>query len=320
MKTPVLFLIFNRPETTYRVFEAIRAYQPEELFIAADGPRLHKEGEKALCEEVRRVADLVDWECKVHTLFRTENLGCKYAVSGAIDWFFSQVEEGIILEDDCLPCPDFFRFCEEMLHRYRNEEKVMHIGGTNVQDGIRRGKADYYYSRIAHVWGWATWRRAWRHYDVEMRDFPAYFRNKKDWNLFEGGKYMQWRFLLLFFRTWQNSPCFNTWDWQWNYALIKRKAFSIIPNVNLVSNVGGTSTHTVDPHLCDRQCGSLPGKLHHPGRKCYDGIADAYSFCKIYKGTWKDRIRFWADRLHLSDTFSEIRHEPKEKTDHSHGQ
>lgn len=310
MKKPVLFLIFNRPDTTKKVLEAIRAYEPAELFIAADGPRSHKEGEKALCEEVRRmVCSNVDWDCNVHTLFREENLGCKYAVSGAIDWFFSQVEEGIVLEDDCLPSGDFFRFCEEMLSRYRSDESVMHITGNNFQDGMIRGKADYYFSRISHIWGWASWRRAWQFYDVEMKDFPDYFRKRKFLSLFPDRKYMQWRFLLIFFRVWQNSPYFNTWDWQWTYTLIRKEAFAVVPNVNLVSNIGGTATHPVEQELCCRPCGSLPEILCHPAEKQLDHEADRYTFFKVFKGSWKDKIRFLADMLHLTDTFSELRKE-----------
>lgn len=292
MKTPVLFLIFNRPETTFRVFEAIRHYQPEELFIAADGPRPHKAEDAARCEKVRSVASMVDWECKVHTLFRTENLGCKYAVSGAIDWFFSQVEEGIILEDDCLPCPDFFRFCEEMLHRYRNEEQVMHIGGISLLDGIKQGEADCFFSRITYIWGWASWRRAWRHYDVHMKSFPEYCRKKEHCKLFPGQPFMQWRFLQLFSRTWRNSPYFNTWDWQWNYAVVQQDGMAVSPNVNLVSNIGGAATHGVDSTLCNMPPGTLPEKIKTPSRIQCDYAADEYAFHKAYAGSWKDKVRY----------------------------
>src|SRR5690606_34245197 len=130
INTPILFLIFSRQDTTRREFEAIRAAHPRQVFIAADGPRPHKEGEAERCEECRKIASEVDWPCEVHTLFREENLGCGRAVSGAITWFFEHVEEGIILEDDTLPGPGFFRFCSELLERYRHDTRVMAVSGS----------------------------------------------------------------------------------------------------------------------------------------------------------------------------------------------
>jgi len=150
MKKPVLFLIFNRPDTTKQVFEAIREYQPKQLFIAADGPREEKHNEKELCEETRKIAQKVDWDCEVKTLFRNENLGCRDAVSSAIDWFFENVEDGIILEDDCLPNQSFFKFCEEMLELYKNDTRIMHISGNNLLNNVK-SKTDYYFSKIEHI-------------------------------------------------------------------------------------------------------------------------------------------------------------------------
>lgn len=156
LKTAVLFLVFNRPETTKTVFEAIRKAKPKRLYIAADGPRKHREGENEKVSSVRQIVTYVDWPCDVKTLFRDENLGCKSAVSGAITWFFNHEEEGIILEDDCLPHPDFFPFCESLLKRYANDERIWVITGNNFQNGIQRGEASYYFSRYNHVWGWAS--------------------------------------------------------------------------------------------------------------------------------------------------------------------
>ena len=139
LKSPVLFLVFNRPDTTRRVLEAIRQAQPSQLFIAADGPREGKSGEAEKCADVRRIVNEgIDWDCEVKTLFRDKNLGCKVAVSRAIDWFFEHVEEGIILEDDCLPHPTFFRFCEELLNKYRDDERIGQISGDNFQFGKKR--------------------------------------------------------------------------------------------------------------------------------------------------------------------------------------
>ena len=154
MHSPVLFLVFNRPETTRQVFEAIRTAKPPRLYIAADGPRLEREGERASCEEVRKIALEVDWECDVNTLFRVENLGCKRGPSEGISWFFEHEDEGIILEDDCLPDQSFFSFCEELLERYRNDTRIMAISGNNFQHGRKRTEYSYYFSRYFHGWGW----------------------------------------------------------------------------------------------------------------------------------------------------------------------
>ena len=167
-KKAVLFIIFNRPETTKKVFSAIRAYRPERLFVAADGPRPGRPDDQEKCAAARALVQC-DWPCEVHTRCLDANAGCRDAVSGGVGWFFEQVDEGIVLEDDCLPCPDFFRFAEAALERYRGDERVMHISGVNFQ--VRPAGA--YFSTIPHIWGWASWRSAWRHYDVGMADFPA---------------------------------------------------------------------------------------------------------------------------------------------------
>ena len=143
--TPILFVIFNRLDTTFKVFEKIREIKPKKLYIAADGPRKQIEGENEKCAKVRSIETLVDWDCEVKTLFQSENLSCGPAVSTAISWFFNNEEQGIILEDDCLPNTSFFHFCEEMLNYYKENETIMHIGGTNFQDGRMYGKADYYF-------------------------------------------------------------------------------------------------------------------------------------------------------------------------------
>src|SRR5262249_20722231 len=160
-KIPVLFLIFNRPNTTARVMEAIRTAGPGRLYVAADGPRDGNADEAKRCAEVRRIATQVDWPCEVQTLFRERNLGCRQAVSSAITWFFEQEQEGIILEDDCLPSPSFFPYCAELLARFRNDERIMCITGCNFQQDMKGYPYSYYFSKYHHVWGWATWRRAW---------------------------------------------------------------------------------------------------------------------------------------------------------------
>ena len=172
LNTPVLFLIFNRPDTTQLVFDAIRQAKPSQLYVAADGPRENKPGETEKCEQTRRIIGTVDWDCEVATLFRENNLGCKQAVSSAIDWFFSNAEEGIILEDDCFPSHSFFIYCQELLEYYRYDTRIMQICGLNVLREWNRNGYGYYYSNYGPVWGWASWRRAWKYYDVHMELWP----------------------------------------------------------------------------------------------------------------------------------------------------
>ncbi|MEM7601910.1 MAG: glycosyltransferase family 2 protein, partial [Verrucomicrobiota bacterium] len=159
---PVLFLLFNRPDLAGRVFEEIRKAAPPRLYFNVDGPRPDREGESDLVQQCRRLAEKVDWECDVFTQFHERNLGCGKSVSSGIFWFFESEESGIILEDDCLPAPSFFPFVTELLDRYRDDERVMHIGGSNHQRGAKRTDADYYFSRYEHVWGWGSWSRAWQ--------------------------------------------------------------------------------------------------------------------------------------------------------------
>ncbi|MBN2162268.1 MAG: hypothetical protein JXR25_16140 [Pontiellaceae bacterium] len=240
MNTPVLFLIFNRPNVSFQVFERIRDVRPQQLFIAADGPRSNNPDDDRLCAEVRQsILGRIDWPCEVQTLFRNENLGCKLAVSSAITWFFEQVEEGIILEDDCLPDPSFFPFCEELLDRYRNNEKIMMISGDNFQPKPRGRHDSYYFSRYVHIWGWATWRRAWEHYDLSMQKWPA-FRDRRKLHDFLP-KAIAKRRERQFNRA--HSGNISTWDAQWVFACWEAGGLTIQPNHNLVTNIDAIGTH-----------------------------------------------------------------------------
>lgn len=239
---PVLFLIFNRQDTTSRVFEAIRKARPLRLYIASDGPRDNEPGEDLKVRDVRAyVMGMIDWKCEVKTLFREKNLGCKVAVSCAVDWFFENEEEGIILEDDCLPNASFFPFCAQLLEKYRDDERVMMISGDNFQGKEKGCSYSYYFSKYFHIWGWASWRRAWKHYDVNMRLWP-----KARANGFLKTMYRPERF----FWRWGFDHTFcgriDSWDYQWVFAGWMNKGLAIMPAVNLVSNIGcgPDSTHT----------------------------------------------------------------------------
>lgn len=241
LTTPILFLVFNRLETTKQVFQEIRKAKPTKLYIAADGPR--KKEEKRKTDAVRKyILDNIDWKCKVKKLFRRKNLGCKYAVSGAIDWFFENEEQGMILEDDCLPSQSFFRFCQDLLERYKDDKKVMHISGTNVE-GISKIKEDYFFSNTFNVWGWATWKRAWKYYDVKINEWSKY-------NSINGLKRLGFSGLVNMIRLKKNFNLtykgkLDTWDYQWDFSCKINKGISIIPSKNLITNIGiHSGTHT----------------------------------------------------------------------------
>lgn len=246
LNTPVLFLIFNRPDTTSKVFEEIRKVKPKRLYVAADGPRHHIEGESVRVEKVREIAMKVDWHCEVRTLFREENLGCKIAVSSAITWFFEQEEEGIILEDDCLPSKSFFFYCEELLKLYSNDERIFIISGYNKQQVWHPEFYDYFFSNLGGIWGWATWRRAWVHYDGEMKSLEqlaktAFFESALGKEL---GKLRKKQ--LLEAKKQIKSGKINTWGYPWGYSRNIHKGLACVPSISLIQNIGfdEQATHT----------------------------------------------------------------------------
>jgi hypothetical protein len=245
LNTAVLFLVFNRLDTTKQVFDAIRQAKPPRLYIAADGARETKDGEVQRVNAVRDyIISNIDWECEVKTLFREQNLGCKYAVSGAIDWFFENEEMGIILEDDCLPSQSFFWFCEELLERYKNEDNVFLISGDGR--GTKQINIDYDYDFVKYslIWGWASWSRVWKKYDVKMSDWDD---NKlkiiNNISQFSSTK-RYWK--SAFENTYDNK--IDTWDYQFSYTLQKNQGLCIVPKVNMISNIGFgvDATHTSD--------------------------------------------------------------------------
>lgn len=234
--TPILLVIFNRPEYTKLVFEEIRKQRPTTLFIAADGPRTPSE--EAVCRETRAIVGNIDWPCDVKTLFRETNFGFAQAEKLAFDWFFENVEEGIILEDDQLPHPSFFRFMAEMLEKYRDNEKVMMITGDNFLQEFQTENS-YFFSKYYPIWGWATWRRAWRKYDFDMKGWGD-LENKKRLKTLYPEKYMLRHMTKMFDDVYINK---NTWDTQWVYACIISNSLCIVPSKNLISNIGIYGTH-----------------------------------------------------------------------------
>lgn len=244
LETPVAFLVFNRPGTTARVFTEIAQARPRHLLIVADGPRADRDGEAEQCAQVRAIVERVDWPCDVRTNYSESNLGCRARVSSGLDWVFEEVEEAIILEDDCLPHPTFFRYCETLLDRYRDDERITCISGDDFQRRNGVSSSSYYYSRFVHIWGWATWRRAWRHYDVAMRGWPA----ARDAGLLDSvwgadrAAVAHWRAIF----DAVHAGRVDTWDYQWVFTCWQQGGLTVLPCGNLVSNLGfGTdATHT----------------------------------------------------------------------------
>ena len=243
LKTPVLFLVFNRLDTTIQVFESIRKAKPPRLYIASDGARETVVGEFEKVKEIRDyLISNIDWKCEVKTLYRDNNLGCKYAVSSAIDWFFDNEEMGIILEDDCLPSQSFFWYCEELLIRYENDLRIWHISGNNFNKK-KYNKYSYSFSRSIHIWGWATWRDRWSKYDVKIKDFKYFDENKIIKDIFDSKKNQNYWYLI--FKN-VHEGLIDTWDYQWVFTSWVNSGISIFPKHNLVTNIGfgPEATHT----------------------------------------------------------------------------
>ncbi|HEY0177078.1 MAG TPA: nucleotide-diphospho-sugar transferase, partial [Pedobacter sp.] len=234
-KSPVLFLIFNRPDTTSRVFREIRAARPARLYIAADGPRTDRENEELLCNETLTIVSQIDWDCKVEKLIRTSNLGCKDAVSSAIDWFFENEEEGIILEDDCLPSKSFFYYCDTLLEKYRSDTRIRHIAGCNLQKGRKWGQASTYFANQTHVWGWATWKRVWKDYDKDLKLYRDEEVAEKLGQIFTD-PFVIHDWTKIFKEV--KAGKIDTWDFQLAFTNYFNNSLSINPNVNLISNIG----------------------------------------------------------------------------------
>ena len=287
MKTPVAFLIFNRPNTTEKVFETIRQAKPPKLLVVADGPRTERPDEKEKCAAVRAVIDRVDWDCEVLKNYADVNMGCKYRVSSGLDWVFDNVEEAIILEDDCLPHPTFFRFCEELLEKYRDDERVMSITGTNMLIEWKSDIQSYHFSIYGHIWGWATWKRAWDYYDVDMKLWsePEVKQRVRD-ILCDRKLYLRQE--KLFEKTYQGK--IDTWDHQWTFAHLLHSGLSITPSRNLICNIGfgDESTHTKEVKSSKA---NLPLKsITFPLKVPLGLVADREYDIRRYEKFWKPSL------------------------------
>lgn len=291
---PILFLIFNRPDTTTTVFNRIREAKPTKLYVAADGARNEKEDE--LCKQTRAIIDQVDWECDVYTLFRDKNLGCKIAVSTAIDWFFQHEEQGIILEDDCLPDLTFFPFCQELLTKYQNDDRVGHIGGNCFFPNKMDNSLSYKFCSVPHVWGWATWRRVWEQISIDFNYWEEHPNNRR--SLFIN-KWEEIYFSTFISDALQRRNGLNPWAVFYYYSLRLQNQLSIYPTKNLVTNIGfgmPHATHTKkinNKYIIESDTISFP--LNHPQYMLPDKDLNE-SIIRNNFFSWKRTLRYFTGR------------------------
>lgn len=289
IKTAVLFLVFNRPNTTSKVFEKIRQAKPARLYIAGDGPREGYNYDNEKIANVKKIVANVDWHCEVRTLFREKNLGCKKGVSTAINWFFKQEDQGIILEDDCIPHLDFFTFCESLLARYAEDERVSVITGNNYQNNKWRGDASYYFSKYNHCWGWATWKKSWEYFQDDIKFWPEWSKSRS-WLDFIPDKIERKYWEKIFNDVYNNQ--IDSWAYPWTASLWYKNKLTVTPNVNLVSNIGfGTdATHT---KLKQNEIFKFPtrslGKIKYKKKIDINTDADTFTFNYFFEGK---KLRF----------------------------
>ena len=242
-QTPVLIILFNRPGNTEKLIDALRLVKPIEIYVNIDGPRSGNEKDKVEVSTCKELVEKIDWECKIAHQYHKNNLGGKNSVVSAIDWFFSNVDEGIILEDDCIPSASFFTFCSQMLDKYRDDSRVMQISGSNYVTTSSEPMETYYFSAINDIWGWATWKKSWSNFSLEVANLDE-FLNKGLLDIYVGNpEISSWlrKYLLA-----TKDSSITTWSSQWVYAMASEFSFTVVPPRNLVHNIGflGDGTHS----------------------------------------------------------------------------
>jgi len=309
LNTPVLLLVFNRPDTTREVFEAIKKARPAKLYVAADAPRQNHLTDLKRSQQTLEIIKDVDWDCEIHTLFRNTNLGCKNAIGSAIDWFFEHETEGIILEDDCLPSPSFFTYCAELLERYRHDTRIMMISGTNEQQHPKKICSDsYYFTKHMHIWGWATWKRAWDLHDRQMSTLPNYIESGTYKNLFT-----DLNICLYWAKTWIQTyiGIINTWDHAWVYTCLINNGLAIAPAKNLISNIGfgkdSTHTQNTESENANRPRHNLTN-LQHPTFTIANNHADLleYQAMRIYPEKPKKSLKYIIKRIRRANKYKKV--------------
>lgn len=298
---PIAFIIFNRPEVTLRIFSEIAKIKPKKLLVIGDGQRKGVPGEDIRVQETRAIIESVDWNCEVITNYSEINMGCKRRVSTGLDWVFSQVNEAIILEDDCLPNHSFFMFSQEMLEKYRSCPEIGMIAGINFQKGVQRGDADYYFSKYMHIWGWATWSDRWRNcYDVDIKEWPEFSKSSEYAALTaspENGRYWS----NIFNRVYRGE--IDTWDYQWAFANWLHNRICIIPNFNLISNIGfgAGATHTkIENPLSNLPVINITFPLKHPDCIKINLEADRFTEMNYFsENILRKMVKFLQKRLKI---------------------
>jgi len=293
MNVPVLFLVFNRPDTTQAVFDVIRASKPPRLYVACDGPRASRPSDVDLVRRVQEIATKIDWPCAVYSLFRDKNLGCRRAVSGALDWFFSLEERGIVLEDDCVVDETFFPYAEELLEKYENDERVMTIGALHAHGKEHVPSGDYFFSRYNHCTGWASWRRAWKLYDHDMADWPALRKTKWLCSIGDGNLLFEHYWKNIFDKAYANE--IDSWAYRWTFSCWAQRGLTILPSRNLVRNIGfgDAATHTKDPShlLAQLRLESVNIPLRYPRTMIRDIAADEWTDRNLFGITYLNYLK-----------------------------
>ena len=289
-ETPILLISWKRPQKTLKVLNEIRKISPTKIYLACDGPIKNDPVNKEKVLQTRKILNNeIDWHCEINRLYSDTNNGCKIGVSKAITWFFKNEEQGIILEDDCIPHKDFFNFCSILLEKYKNDSRIWCISAHNNQGGEKQGNGSYYFSRYSHCWGWATWRRCWKFYDPYIKSWPEIKKGGILNNIFCKKEIIRfWE--RIFDNIYYNSKP-NTWDYQWSYLCFLNSGLTIIPNINLVNNIGfdAEATHTKNDSYFTKnkeleleESGIFP--LIHPQQITISKLADEKIEFLIYSG------------------------------------
>lgn len=291
MYKSLLFLIFNRLDTTEKVFEQIKAAKPPKLYIGSDGWRHDVEGEEQKVKAVRDyVLSHIDWPCEVKTKFNDTNLGCGKSVSAAVSWFFDNEEDGIIIEDDCVPDASFFTFCEQMLELYKDNKDVWQISGYNNAN-VKKLKESYYFSYVTNVWGWASWADRWKHYEFDISNYDE----KHVKNLFKNCNFQYYWLNIL---DMMKRNLIDTWDYQWMFCIFKYKGLCIIPKYNLIENIGSLGVHFNGEHvLLFTKSYSMDNPLIHPDK--VEVKKDIMN--KVFKGLLEVKNQLFYNKVKIDD-------------------
>lgn len=306
--TPIAFLIFRRPEETARVFQVIRKMKPETLFIIADGPRNSEE--KILSDNVRKVVENIDWPCKILKKYSEVNLGCNKCCTAGVNWVFDNVDKAIIIEDDCLPNESFFYFCQDLLNKYEDDARIMHISGINVNENRdNKNNESYHFSSIAQLWGWASWRRAWKKYDFNMKDWPIIKKENRLQNVLNDKPAVDY-FTYLFEKMYNYS--FGTWDIPWTYTCMKENGLCIVPNKNLIQNIGfgQGATHSIanKGYIGEMKLEALTFPLIHPEKIDVDKTNNEVIYKKVFGiQTRIGQKILWFCKSNFPKTYNQLR-------------